>query len=36
MAWDGEHYICIKHDNERYFSPAAKGWVCVECETEKN
>ncbi|MEK6760480.1 MAG: hypothetical protein AABX93_01000 [Nanoarchaeota archaeon] len=35
MSFNGEFYICIKHGEQRFYSPTNQGWICTECEVEK-
>ncbi len=34
MTFSGEHYVCEKHKEERYYSDVNQGWVCADCEIE--
>ena len=35
MSFNGEFYICIKHEEKRFYSRTMRGWICTECEVEK-
>lgn len=36
MSFDGTHYICAKHKEEKYYSDVTQSWICSECEIENS